>query len=680
LRTSTVGANVYYKYKEASKWDEYLEPIPVTSDCTIEFYARKSGMEDSEKTEVSYALVLKKEGIFQNHGTALQGISSYAGLFLDLPDVGRVYYGITRSGAYARLFRYNIAKEKIDLVETIPDAKGGWGIAFANNYIYIGTYLNANLYRFGVLDNKLEKLATFSDATYVWDMKVRDDALYIGTSPNAVIYKYNLRNGEFSKYEGFTAGQYVRSLEVNKGKIYVGTGPEAELIEYDTDQGNFRNILPEEYASDSFVYDMKFIDGKLYLGLSPSYDILQYDPASGQFRNLMRNSFTSSIVIPPSSGENFLHFDLLGILFEYNKTTDRLARILPSTSINYQLVASYLDPASNVVGIVPQGIYREYSPSGQIIKSIDFMNAGLAGIPEYPMSIVAFNNKVYLNGIRLRGFDPITNSEAYNMLIGEAKSMAFLGSSLLTANYPTAQVWQFPATILANISNSDMRDSRYNLLTIGNAQTRPSKIAADFSSMSFMVGTEPEYGQYGGALTYMNFRTGQSYTRRNLIVNHTINEVIYDSEWKEFAYIGTSASGGTGTEPLSEDAHVVKWDLKGEKILFDTIPETGNKTVLSMASTQDGLFVVTANRNICRLDPVTGEVKVRRTNTGLVRLVSSIDGSLYGASYTKLYRIDKNSLDVTAIREGFDSISAITEDVIANCLYIIDGYNLISYR
>lgn len=679
LVSSTNGTSLYWRQKGESEWSLYTEPIPIFKSTTLQSYASKNGA-NSHIIELSYILNLEKEGILENHGIALTSISTYAGLFTQIPDIGKVYYGVTRSGDYARFFRYNVSTEKVDIVHSLPDAKGGWGIVASNGFIYIGTYLNPHVYRYDISRDKIEKIFDIVDASYVWDMKVRDNVLYVGTYPKAIIYKYNLVTGELTKYQNFTSGAYVRSLDVYNNKIYAGIGPKAELVEYDMGSDTYRNILPPENAGDSFAYDVQQIDGKLFVGLSPSYTILQYDFSKKIFKTLIGNSFTSKALDAPTIGENFVHFSMLGILFQYDRQTGEMTRILPADLLNFELVASHLDASGKVIGIVPQGLYREYSHSGEILKNVDFMTAGLPGLPDYPMSIAAYDDAVFIDGIRLRKYAPAAKTEQYGLLMGEVKSMCFLGSSLLTANYPTAKIWEFTAETLRDVTAFDMRNSRYNILSVNNSQTRPKKIVADFSTKSFLVGTEPEYGQYGGALTYYNFRTHLQYTQRNIVPNHTIQEVIYDSTDKAIAYLGTSSYGGTGTAILKENAHIIKWDIISRKILFDIIPENENIIIFSLASDGVNIFAVTGNQNLYKIDSSTGEIVAGKLNSGLIRILNSVDGNLYGVSYTTLYRINRNDLTLTPLKSGFNSISALTEDEIGNKLYIVDGYDLISYK
>ena len=519
---------------------------------------------------------LSKKGIFEDHGVAMTSISTYAGLFIDIPDIGKVYFGVTRSGQFARLFRYNVAQGMVDLIVNIPEAKGAWGITYFDKCLYIGTYSGANIYKYNVTENKLDKILSLTDATYVWDMKVSNGSLYIGTYPNAIIYKYDIINGNISKYQDITTNTYVRSIEEHNGKIYAGIGPKAQLIEYDMANNVIKDILPVEYMNESFVYDLKIINNKLFIGLSPSYDILEYDLATGEIINLMENANINTDVVTPTFSANYLHFQLIEVLFEYDIAINTLKRILPYRPDSPAQVGAYVDPLGKVIGVLPEGVYREYSFTGQVLKSVDFLTAGLLGLPDYPMSIAAYNNKVYLAGKRLRSFDVISKTDAYSIVLGEVKSMCLLDESLLTANYASAKVWFFPNNIVQNLAYHDLMNEKYNILTIGQSQIRPRKIVADSATMSLLVGTEPKYGQYGGALSYYNLTSGQSYTERNIIYNQTVFDVIYDYDNTNYAYIGTSAYGGT-PEPIQENAHIVKWDIDKRRIVFDKIPEFNNK-------------------------------------------------------------------------------------------------------
>jgi hypothetical protein len=67
-----------------------------------------------------------KQGLFTPLGTALKSISTFAGLF-DTDSEGRqFFYGVTRSGEYCRLYRFNVSSGLVDLVVPIRDAGGAW--------------------------------------------------------------------------------------------------------------------------------------------------------------------------------------------------------------------------------------------------------------------------------------------------------------------------------------------------------------------------------------------------------------------------------------------------------------------------------------------------------------------------------------------------------------------------
>jgi hypothetical protein len=217
---------------------------------------------------------------------------------------------------------------------------------------------------------------------------------------------------------------------------------------------------------------------------------------------------------------------------------------------------------------------------------------------------------------------------------------------------------------------------QFLVLDIGQQQNRPRTMIADERTMTILVGTQPDYGQYGGALTYYHPTSGEAYTVRNLIPQHTIQSLAFDESDPHVAYVGTSVYGGTGTDPLGEDAHLVKWDIASQRILFDRIPEKDNAQIISVVSAQQRVYVLTKNQNLLLIHRSTGEVIKAHTGTRLLKIIRSVDGNVYGIDRTTFFKIDKDTLASEALMEGFGMLNDLKEDKASRAFYVLDGFIL----
>jgi hypothetical protein len=146
------------------------------------------------------------------------------------------------------------------------------------------------------------------------------------------------------------------------------------------------------------------------------------------------------------------------------------------------------------------------------------------------------------------------------------------------------------------------------------------------------------------------------------------------------AYLGTSSHGGTGTDPLDEDAHIVKWDIDTQVSLFDVVPEPHNKRIRSILHMDNGLYAVTQNYNLYLIDSATGEIIKKNTSQKASQIIRSVDGNLYGIYKDKFFSVDKSTLKLKYFNHQFNQLRYIVEDKIKNKIYLIDTYNLFSFQ
>ena len=621
-----------------------------------------------------------KKGRFVRYGKAINTVSTYAGLFAQDSNGNKVYYGVTRSGRYCRLFRFNVVARAVDMVVPITAAKGAWAMALHDNSLYIGTYSPASLYRFDTRTGSLSHLATFEHETYIWDMKIYNGVIYLGTYPHARLISYDLKTGNIHDFGSLSEEKYLRSLAVYNDVVYAGIGARAQLIAYNMKTGRSKDILPLKFRKDSFVYHQVICGSKLFLGLSPSYDIAMYDMVTGEFSLLMEGANRQPGLSKPTFHPDVIHFTGIGgYLFEYDSRKRSLKKLLPRTAQG-KLNGTHIVAGEYIAGVDARAIYEEISFDGLLRKRINLMASGLPGIESIPMSLAAHNNVVFIGERMLRVFDITTNKETYKVILGEPKTMCILDDNLYTANYGGAMLWRYSIAALVNPENVDFDDpDRFMILDIEACQNRPQKMVSNQATKTLLIGTAPDYGTYGGALTYFNTSDGKSYTVRNIVPSHTIREIVFDAVDPEMAYLGTSVYGGTGTDPLNENAHIVKWAVRNQSIVFDVIPEIDNRRILSLAHWKDRLYAVTDNHHLLLMNSGSGKILNRNESLGINNVVMTTGGILYGTSNTAFYRIHSDTLEGVCLRADFENLRELTQDGISGKIFLIDGYDLLGY-
>lgn len=628
--------------------------------------------------DTAYASNFVRRVQFTNLGEKFKSLSTYAGVFTSNEKNERVYYGATRTGDVCNLFSFNTSTEKVENILSIKDANGAWGVVRDGDYIYIGTYLKASLYKYNIKTKAIEKLCTIPNADYIWDMKLYNNKMYIGTSGNGSLYEYDLKTKNLKFLARITKGQYVRSIEFYNNKIYAGTGANAELIEYDIATGKFKNILSPKYNGSAFVYDLKVLDGKLFMLIRPSNEIAVYDLESNKYLTSTCILERENYINKPDFSEGTIHFtDINGAVIEYNKNENKLSVFNNLSTFKCEIVNdSYLS------GITPEGLYVEFNFDGSIRKKVDLIDNGLEGIKTIPMSITANNGKVYLGEKRLGIYDEFDDSMMYKIVSGEPKALCFLSDTLFSANYINAKVWKYDKNALLKPLDYEYSDSeQFMAFSIENNQNRPKAIVSNNVSKTVLIGTEPNYGRYGGALTVYSDVTKNKYTISHIVSNHTIWDITYDNNDSNIAYMGTSVQGGSGTTPLNDDAHVVKWDIQNKNKIWDVVPKKNNHTILSVIHKNNKVYSVTASGSIISMDDKTGRVIKENNKQRFTYLLSSADGNLYGITSKSFCLIAPDSLEAFPLKDDFNSLSyLIAEDTVTGRIYFFDKYNMWRYE
>ncbi len=621
---------------------------------------------------------------FADMGDGIRALVLRTGFFSTAANGDTVFYGVT-SYLHPRLYRFNVTTEKVDLVVPIPEGEGSWALVMEGNDLYIGTYdfSHANaLFRYHIDSGTLEKLFTL-DANFAYCIKVYNRHVYLGLYPKGTIADFDIDAGTLAYLGPFTMDKYVRSIEFYGDKLYAGLGATAHLIEYSLTDGTRRELLPADYATDSFVYDQVRVGTKLFLKLDPSQRIVEYDLASGEFTQMANNWDQAAGTDQPDFSPDSVHFAFRnagGSLAEWNTTHNTLERLLTSDSpfrircpecwgiriVNEQYIQA----------VSPEGIYYKVDFGGHILHTVDLIEAGLEPFGEPVQSLTANQGRIFVAGSwRLRELNiPAKSDKLYSVLV-EPKSMTLMGDELFTAHYPYARLYRYPLSIFDGAAPPDLMDPAYRFLEIQEQQNRPKKIISNEQNHTILVGTEPDYGLYGGALTYYDTVSGGTYSSRNIVPNQTIESMAYDSADPNIAYLGTSPIGGTGTTILDEPGHVVKWDLTTRNKLFDVIPFNLRRAVTSLISLPGKLLGVYESNCVFELDPGTGELLKYKFFTPHL-LVLAANGQVYGETGAGIFRLNLDTLEPEYLTEGFKSLaihySALEADQAESRVYFID--------
>jgi hypothetical protein len=167
------------------------------------------------------------------------------------------------------------------------------------------------------------------------------------------------------------------------------------------------------------------------------------------------------------------------------------------------------------------------------------------------------------------------------------------------------------------------------------------------------VGGYPDYGLHGGAIGVYDPQKGENRIYRHIIPNQSIASLAYIKKLDLIA-AGSSVRGGNGTRPIEKEAKLILWDPKEEKKIFEIVPVSEAKTILSLVATEDGiLYGITDNEKGFVLD-VDKRVVKKVFNLGFkdpleVSLQLGPDRRLYGLAQGAIFAIDPRNDQVSLI-------------------------------
>jgi len=197
-----------------------------------------------------------------------------------------------------------------------------------------------------------------------------------------------------------------------------------------------------------------------------------------------------------------------------------------------------------------------------------------------------------------------------------------------------------------------------------------------------VIGTGPLYGKFGGAISVYDIKNQTFlYTKKNIVYRHTVMSVCFDSMDDNYVYFGTYANGENTSEQLNEDAHIVKWDIVNQEVVFDIILEKGVWKASDMCADDKYLYCVSGAGHLKKFDKSTGKELVSNMIDEVCEVELDRYGNLYAISSTanKLYRIDSNTLSSETLFVAKNGLYRLTLDINNDMIYFINGKELCKF-
>ncbi|MBE1609075.1 hypothetical protein [Actinopolymorpha pittospori] len=608
--------------------------------------------------------------VFEGHfGTDGDGQPVVYGIQMGTPGVVSVIDPITR-----------------ELRRTIPlpGSSGGWGITQASDgLVYAGTYDEGRLYQYDpVADEVVDLGPPIAGQTYVYGLRPGTDGrVYGGTYPDAHAFSYSPAEG-VRDFGPMYEGQFYAidtAIDPEREILWVAIGSAGHLIRVDLSTGEKRDILPAEFqGASSYPYDINLIEGRLFVKLSQNGTAFVLDPDTGE---VIADGFTMSSrgTAPLAPDGESVYFTSSGQLWRYDLTTDTPAPVLGASGqpiatgagVGWGFVDGVLYAAiGNYAG---QAMW--YDPDAGTHESFTLpfppQAIGLNNLTAGPDGTIYTN--LYING-NLTTFDPDTETVTTLGRLGQSDGFAWHDGLLYAGVYPYAGLLAYDPSQPYALGTNPRELFR---LQNEHGQNRPVAILG--TPDTIYVGSTPDYGQWGGALTAYDLATGTHTVRRDIVPDQAVVSlaVLGDTLWG-----GSSIAGGGGTTPRATEARLFAVDLATGEKTGQYAPVRDVASVDALTEGPDGRLWGLAGGTLFVFDPLRRAVVRRKDLPGgssgwQDEIHVNPDGYVYLSSGGQLLRVDPRSFKVWVVRAR--GTQRLDQDGVGN-LWFSDGPRLLRYE
>ncbi|MBI3735744.1 hypothetical protein HY256_04435 [Candidatus Sumerlaeota bacterium] len=525
-------------------------------------------------------------------------------------------------GGDALYFNFNQMSGNLFLVQVDPDTgeahqfnapegPGAWAlIAGPDEKIYLGTWSGALILRFDPKqpDRGIEVVGKPSPTEdYIWQYAIgKDGWIYGCTYPNAKLVRFDPKSGKMEDLgKMHETEMYARSVAVGPtGKVYTGIGTVVgDLVVYDPATGSHKSILPPGLRGDknwTSVGVSRRSDGNVYAEFGS---------------NLMRMDDETATIVQTGPGRETMKLS-------DGREVTAFAR--GSFSIK--------DPKT---GAITEKKFK-YEGAGDLIFMVGAgPNGDVYGSTAMPLEIFRFDPRA----MKSEHLGAMPGGEVYSMIPREGKLyLCYYGGAIMNL-YDPAKPWNW---------GSAPESNPFSFGGVGDGHLRPRAMIYGPDGMIY-VGSEPPYGQLGGALGVWDpaqNKTIENY--RNIVQNQSIESLAWEPK-SGLIFGGSGTVGGGGTRPSEKEAFFFAFDPKKKEKVFEAALRPGAQSY-EAAFALGGKVYVCAGDKLFIFDPAAMKIeKTIELPGGQVPISLGADsrGQIAGLTYTSIYILDPAKGEIT---------------------------------
>lgn len=543
----------------------------------------------------------------------------------------------------------------------LPVGIGSWGILKARDgNLYMGSYNGGMLLCFDPHSKRFLSVPQLPEAFrkkefIVTDLvEAPDGAIYYSTYPGAHLVRYDPKSRKVADLGQASPDEmYIRWLAVTPtGIVLCGMGPRhGRLIAYDPKLRGFRTITPPQYQTPG-VFSKPLVTSRFVIEAQhrPGGQILIYD--SHTFR-LLRVFHVPQRNNGSGNQSAFMLLDQDHVLYQDDQQKLMSLDVIsghrkvifgsPGTAANNRW---YQDARGNLLALLVQSYVYLDRRTGRIIhetipiqhpaQELRWLSSSPDGLiyggPDLGQTFFSFNPANH----RLISYDQVDDRT------GEIYYGISFNKRLYTISYAEAGLSVFDPSKSWNPGESGSSNPR-SIAYIPQDQYRPVAGIHPGPGGKLYIGTQPDYGLLGGALSVFDPVTEKLDIYRNLIPLEEIAAIATDDH---YVYCAADVQGGAGSKPEAQYAHLFIWDPTSHTILWNHT-FSGGQGISALAAANGHVYYV-RNDDLMDLDVQARTLKKayhfnHATFVPSESLKAAKDGTIFGIFGDELGRYDPST-------------------------------------
>lgn len=247
---------------------------------------------------------------------------------------------------------------------------------------------------------------------------------------------------------------------------------------------------------------------------------------------------------------------------------------------------------------------------------------------------------------------------------GEAYSMANLDGKMYISSYPAARMSVYDPSQGYRFGT----DAGANPRDLGRVDGVSYRPRATLGGPLGRVWTAavPDYGMWGGPLSYFDTRSGKMGSCGAIFGAGSCYTLAHLTAQGLLA-VGTSISGGSGTQPKVDQAALILWDYQGEKKAWEGTLDRPVSAFNALAVAPDGRLFGTVQGGggpeLFVFDPVSrafaGRIALPDGRPLDLGLLVGPDGAVYGFTSRHFYRVEGARTEVVFEAEGMSAAGPV---------------------